>query len=429
MGVLRALGRAVLRYRWQGVWLVGAAAFVGLIWWLRHTSYAADPLLQRYIEIVGVLIAFTYAANALVGFRGTHNRVSLILAFGFVLSGLIEMASTLALAGRFDEGTTIPVAWMVARSMLAAVLVAALVVERRIPSSRDPGREIVAAVFVVGGVTYLISVVIVGAPWSPGVHPRELVPRPWDLLPAGIFAIATLGYWRRLVRGAFAFDQAICGTAGMNVLCHLLATQSQHPLDAAFALAQVLKVSSYALLLGGTLLDNARLFDKVRHMAVSDPLTGLANYRRLVEVLEAEARRSSRTGRTFAVLLLDLDDLKGINDRLGHVVGTRALCRVAGVLRGYCRTIDTAARYGGDEFALVLPESGAAAAWQVARRICERLENDGESPRLSVSLGVAVYPNDGEKIETLLAAADRVLYGMKGRRDKRDAITRLTANF
>jgi diguanylate cyclase (GGDEF)-like protein len=141
-------------------------------------------------------------------------------------------------------------------------------------------------------------------------------------------------------------------------------------------------------------------------------ITGLANYRHLAEVLDMEIRRSERTGREFALLLFDLDGLKKINDRYGHLTGSHALCRVADVL-SFCRDIDTAARYGGDEFAVVLPETGAEAANQVAKRICDSIANDGMGPMLSVSIGVAVYPHDGKRIEALLHTADVAMYSMK----------------
>jgi diguanylate cyclase (GGDEF)-like protein len=88
-------------------------------------------------------------------------------------------------------------------------------------------------------------------------------------------------------------------------------------------------------------------------------------------------------------------------------------------LRNSSRTIDTPARYGGDEFALILPESGEQEAKQAAQRICEELMNDGQTPLVSASVGVSVYPADGTSIEKLLGAADRALYGMKGRGDKK----------
>ena len=153
--------------------------------------------------------------------------------------------------------------------------------------------------------------------------------------------------------------------------------------------------------------------DHLRHLAATDALTGLANYRRLSETLESEIKRSERTARAFAVLLFDLDGMKRINDSDGHLAGNRALCRVADIFRFSCRSIDTAARYGGDEFAIILPETSAKEADGVGRRICERLSNDCEEPQLSVSVGIAVYPEDGTTIETLLQAADRALYKMK----------------
>ena len=153
--------------------------------------------------------------------------------------------------------------------------------------------------------------------------------------------------------------------------------------------------------------------EKVELLAVTEPLTGLGTYRRLAEALDAEVKRTRRTGRPFAVLLLDLDQLKKINDRYGHLIGSQALCRLADVLRVDCRAIDTAARYGGDEFVVILPETTATAARVVASRIRGRLGKDTLQPLLSASIGVAVYPQDGDTIEALLRTADRELYGMK----------------
>jgi len=160
-----------------------------------------------------------------------------------------------------------------------------------------------------------------------------------------------------------------------------------------------------------------QLEDHLRQQAASDPLTGLANYRHLTEVLDMEIKRSERTGREFALLLFDVDGLKQINDRYGHLIGSHALCRVADVL-SFCRDIDTAARYGGDEFAVILPETNSEAANQVAQRICDSIANDGMEPLISVSIGVAVYPHDGERIEALLRKADVAMYAMKASKHK-----------
>jgi diguanylate cyclase (GGDEF)-like protein/PAS domain S-box-containing protein len=160
------------------------------------------------------------------------------------------------------------------------------------------------------------------------------------------------------------------------------------------------------------------LEDQLRHQASSDSLTGLANHRRLFEVLQAEICRSKRTGREFSLVLLDLDGLKQVNDQLGHLAGDRALCRLGQMLKDCCRSIDTASRHGGDEFALVLPETDMAAATLVAQRICELLAREAEEPALSVSVGIASYPREADTIGTLLYAADRALYAMKDKRPR-----------
>jgi diguanylate cyclase (GGDEF)-like protein len=124
-------------------------------------------------------------------------------------------------------------------------------------------------------------------------------------------------------------------------------------------------------------------------------------------------KRSSRTERSFALLFFDLDNLKGINDRRGHLVGNRALCRLAESIQSTCRAIDTPARFGGDEFVVILPETGEAEALMVAQRARTHLAADSERPALSTSVGVALFPRDGDTAEQLLGTADRALYGMK----------------
>jgi diguanylate cyclase (GGDEF)-like protein len=153
--------------------------------------------------------------------------------------------------------------------------------------------------------------------------------------------------------------------------------------------------------------------EHTRRLAVSDPLTGLANHRLLMERIDSEIKRYGRHGQPFALLLLDLDGLKKINDSYGHVVGSLAIMRVAEVLLVSSREVDTPARFGGDEFALVLPESSFASATRVAQRISQRLAEDVEVPTLSISVGVAEYPRDGSTIESLLSVADRALYEAK----------------
>ncbi len=154
---------------------------------------------------------------------------------------------------------------------------------------------------------------------------------------------------------------------------------------------------------------------QLRELATTDSLTGLANYRRLLEVLRGEIARANRTNRPFSVLFVDMNGLKKINDRHGHLAGSRALCRLAETLRLSCRAIDTPTRFGGDEFAIVLPETPEAGGYIVLRRISERLAASTDHPALTVSGGVAVFPRDGSSPTQLLRAADKLLYEAKTR--------------
>jgi diguanylate cyclase (GGDEF)-like protein len=388
--------------------------------WLRTLSVRPDAILQGYLQITTGLFAFVFAAVALVRFQGTQDRISLILGSGFLLSGATLTASSVLFFQLNHESVVsllwAPAGWWISRLLLALLFGVALLVEHFIPRSRHPRLEIAGALFAVISLTYLITASLRRLPPEVSGHPASVIPNPLHLVPAVIFLVALYGYRQRKYLMNSAFDRSIYSAVWLNLAAQLAACQSVKLLDGPFLFAQLLNVMSYVILLGGSLLDSARVFEQVRHLAASDPLTGLANYRKLLDVLDTETERTLRTGRPFAVLLLDLDGLKRINDTYGHLVGSRALCRVADILRVHCRAIDTAARYGGDEFAVVLPEAREEEAQRVLSRIEETLATDQEEPAISVSIGTSVYHGEGERVEKLLKDADHNLYQEKARR-------------
>ena len=136
-------------------------------------------------------------------------------------------------------------------------------------------------------------------------------------------------------------------------------------------------------------------------------------------MLRRETKRASRSGRPLSLLFLDLDGFKGVNDKHGHLCGSRALVEAAAVIRGSARETDVVSRFGGDEFALILPDTGSEGAFAVGERIRERiaahefLAIDGLSIHLTASVGVATLPDVAASADELVRAADKAMYQVK----------------
>jgi diguanylate cyclase (GGDEF)-like protein len=169
----------------------------------------------------------------------------------------------------------------------------------------------------------------------------------------------------------------------------------------------------------GIALDNALALQKADALSVTDDLTQLSNSRYLNIVLRREEKRSMRSGRPMSLLFIDMDGFKNVNTQHGHLAGSKALVEAAAVIRSCARETDIVARFGGDEFAVVLPDTGQDGAIFVAERVRDRirafkfLETDGLSVSLTASVGVATLPDVTSSSEELLRAADRAMYRVK----------------
>lgn len=166
-------------------------------------------------------------------------------------------------------------------------------------------------------------------------------------------------------------------------------------------------------------LNNAVALQKAEALSVTDDLTRLYNSRYLNQVLRRETKRASRSGRPLSLLFLDLDGFKQVNDNHGHLCGSRALVEAGSIIRGCARETDVVARFGGDEFSVILPDTGSDGAVAVASRIRDRialhpfLESDGLSLHLTASVGVATLPDVAASAEELIRAADTAMYRVK----------------
>jgi diguanylate cyclase (GGDEF)-like protein len=167
-------------------------------------------------------------------------------------------------------------------------------------------------------------------------------------------------------------------------------------------------------------LDNSLALEKAEALSVTDDLTRLYNSRYLNQVLRRETKRAARSGWALSLLFVDLDDFKSVNDTYGHLAGGQALTEAAVVIRESARETDVTARFGGDEFTVVLPETDREGALFVAERMRDRLReftflaSMGLSVHLSASIGVATLPDVAGSAEELLRAADMAMYKVKG---------------
>ena len=167
-------------------------------------------------------------------------------------------------------------------------------------------------------------------------------------------------------------------------------------------------------------LDNALTIQRAEALSVTDDLTRLYNSRYMNQVLRRETKRASRSGRPMSLLFIDMDGFKQVNDVHGHLCGSKALVEAAALIRSCARETDVVARFGGDEFSLILPDTGRDGAVSVATRIRERigehmfLKTDGLTVRLTASVGVATLPDVAGSAEELIRAADKAMYRVKG---------------
>jgi diguanylate cyclase (GGDEF)-like protein len=355
-----------------------------------------------------------YLVSRFAGGQQAFGRSPDIFKFAF-LAGMVSTTvsatvgvTTLALGGFANWAMygTIWSTWWLGDAVGALVFTPLLLLWRENPRLNWTRKQSIEVVFLFSGLFFTAWIVFSGRFHS------ALKNYPLEYLCIPFLIWAAFRFGRRKAATAIC---VLAGVATWGTL-HGFGPFSRESQNTSLLLLQSFMgiMAITTMVLAAEISQHKRAEEYVGQLAVTDPLTGVANYRRLLDALDSEIKRYGRTGRSFAVLLLDLDGLKKLNDTYGHLVGSEALCRLANILRIHSREIDTAGRYGGDEFVLVLPETEFAAARRVADRISERLRTDGDEPPVSVSIGIAVYPQDGRTIEELLGTADSALYREKG---------------
>jgi diguanylate cyclase (GGDEF)-like protein len=166
-------------------------------------------------------------------------------------------------------------------------------------------------------------------------------------------------------------------------------------------------------------IENAKWVEKIQELTITDDCTGLYNARHLYKTLETEVYRSSRFGYEFSVLFIDLDHFKSVNDTHGHLIGSKLLAEIGYLVKAQLRLIDFAFRYGGDEFVVLLPQTGKDQALVVAKRLLDGLRanrfcrEEGLDLNIRASVGLATYPHDARTAHDIIRQADGMMYMVK----------------
>jgi diguanylate cyclase (GGDEF)-like protein len=393
--------------------LIGAAVLANLVLlalilvptMLGRTSPAgsemepADDLERRAAQAAVVGGLDSSATDGGVSAR-TYDRVVRIVAWVFILTS----SAIVAASGLWPE-TQPAILVLLAFSGLFVVVVHDLL----------PGETLGPTKFVVeGSVAITVATLLValtGGAASPFFFAFPLIVGGAALVVSppvtvALTAAASLGYVVAVLAGSAedSFGPATVATVGVN-------------LTALILLAYVAMVIARA---------QRRTRDAAIRLSTVDSLTGLFNRTFFFAAIDREIARSARSGRGFCLLMMDLDELKAINDRLGHFHGDRVLRAVGEVITQGVRQIDTAARYGGDEFVVLLPETDPTGAFVLAEKIrlgvsAMAVELPGGAPRPSLSIGVVGYPDDGRTADELIISADGAMYASK--RAGKDRVT------
>ncbi len=328
------------------------------------------------------------AASSVTADPGLEDRIVRIVSWAFLMA-----VAVFAAASNLWAGSLAAIVILIAVTGETLLLLQDVLPRTPLRALRGPLQGVLALVFA-GGIVYLT-----GGFESPFTFTFPLI----------------VGAGALLVAPRVALILAILATAAY-LAAGLLVNQA--PTTGPLVQMLVNLTGLYLLAYIGASVgrEQRRARDAAIRMSTVDALTGLYNRTFFFSALEREIARGDRSGRAFCLVMLDLDDLKSVNDRFGHLAGDQVLRSVSDTIKSGVRKIDVAARYGGDEFVALLPETDPTGGWVLAEKIRLSVAEQGMpgiDPTPTVSVGVVSYPTDGRSADALLVSADRAMYASK----------------
>lgn len=402
-GVALAILLRYDRMAWPAIPLATfAACVVATGDWLLATALAAGNTAEA-------ILAAALIDRIAGGAKVFHTARSV---FRFVAIALVSSAipATLAATMGFITGSAwagFPAVWatwwlgnLAGLAVGTPLVLLTASAEWRRPTAADVPKLLEGAGFI--AVLLLVGAFVFGGnlPWGVGSYPLDVLALP-------ILLWAGFRFGQREVAFAVAGLACIAVWGTMQAFGPFARPDRTESILMLQAFVAVIGFAGTAL--GAAVAEHRHAVAQLVLLETTDSLTGLSNYRRLIDVLRMEITRSRRTGRPIALLFIDLTGLRKINDQHGHLVGSRALCRLADTIRKTCRSMDVPARVGGDEFAIILPETNEVGGYALLARISQKLAADTETPALTLAGGLSVFPRDGDSPTLLLRAADESL--------------------
>lgn len=421
---------------------------------LRGCSWTGSDHLHTVMEASATLLAFVAGTMALVHYYSRKSKTFLVIGAGFLGSGLLDGYHALVtsewLSQRLPSGLSslIPWSWMASRFFLASALLLSGWTWRLDAKLGEAGRLDERTVYLTSAAATLLSFLFFAfVPLPPAYYPASPSPfhRPQEFIPALLFLFALIGYLRKGAWKTDSFEHWMVLSLIVSVASQAVFMASSSRLfDLEFDLAHLLKNASYVCVLIGLMIGMYSTYRRVENeiqvrlaaearaerLALFDDLTGLENRRSLQARIDRALAASRRHGWYGALLFLDLDNFKNINDSLGHTAGDALLRQVADRLTALIRSEDTVARYGGDEFVILLsevagkPENARDRCWKIAEKVLASLGEPyrlgDHSYRVTPSIGIVLFPHQAETGEDVLKHADMAMY--RSKRDGRNAI-------